>query len=227
MKNHVEVFEDQRAVNYDQFVENWIPQYHNFINLLPALLNSEITDQNRLLVAGCGTGNEMAVLHRQLKNWQITGVDPSPEMISQARKKLSRLERIDLIEGRVDELDQTNFDAATLLLVLHFMPDDGTKLGLLKDISERLATGAPLIILDIFGAPNEIDFNLQVLRSLLPKHVELEEIEERVKRIKDKIQYIPESRLEELLVEAGFEKPERFHHVAVYGGWLVRKATTS
>lgn len=87
--NKVELFENERASGYDQFVETWIPNYHYFLDLLPKLLQ-EIENKD-LLVVGCGTGNEIERFAETVESWKITGVDPSPEMISQARKNLKRM----------------------------------------------------------------------------------------------------------------------------------------
>lgn len=38
--NKIEIFENERATGYDQFVQKWIPNYNSFINQLPKLLNN-------------------------------------------------------------------------------------------------------------------------------------------------------------------------------------------
>ncbi|MVM33956.1 hypothetical protein GO755_28230 [Spirosoma sp. HMF4905] len=55
--NNVELFENERATGYNQFVEIWIPNYHYFLYCLPKLL-SETTAKD-LLVVGCGTGKKL------------------------------------------------------------------------------------------------------------------------------------------------------------------------
>jgi len=134
------IFENGRASNYDQFVTAWIPNYHYFIDLLPTLLEDQLGDE--MLVVGCGTGNEISSIIRKDPKWKITGVDPSPEMVSQAREKLSDYPNVTLVDGRVSDLPgNESFGSASLLLVLHFLPDDGAKLALLKDISSRMKSG--------------------------------------------------------------------------------------
>ena len=62
--------------------------------------------------------------------------------------------RVRLYPSMVAELPKFEpFDVATLLLVLHFLEDDGSKLGLLRDIAEHLKPGAPLVLGDLFGPP--------------------------------------------------------------------------
>lgn len=122
--NKVELFENERASGYDQFVESWIPNYHYFLDQLPKLLRE--TENKDLLVVGCGTGNEIERFVDTAESWTITGVDPSPELISQALEKFEADENVHLVEGVVSDLDEEKqYGAATLLLVLHFLEDNG------------------------------------------------------------------------------------------------------
>ncbi len=80
----------------------------------------------------------------------ITGIDPSPEMVKQANEKFQAYNNVTLIEGLISDLDiGKKYSAATLLLVLHFLEDDGKKVNLLKDISDRLVPGATFVMLGI------------------------------------------------------------------------------
>ncbi|MEM1003483.1 MAG: class I SAM-dependent methyltransferase, partial [Bacteroidota bacterium] len=179
------------------------------------------TTSKNLLVVGCGTGAE---IQRFSSEWQITGLDPSPDMIIQARQNLYDFKNVSLIEGVVSDLNHSNpFGAATLLLVLHFMEDDGTKLQLLMDIAKRLETGSPFVILDITGHKEQIKGNLNILKSILPEELSDEDVQDRLNRIKTQLHAVSEERLIELLVLSGFEKPLRFFQNSIYMGWMTKK----
>lgn len=215
------LFEQQRAAGYNQFVSNWIPNYHYFLSILPKLLRH--TSGDRLLVAGCGTGNEIVAL-RTGARWQITGVDPSPEMLAQARELLGDDPNVCLLDGVVADLPMHPlFDAATLLLVLHFLPDDGSKEVLLRDIADRLKLGAPLILLDVTGDKEALSGNLEVLKLLLPESIPETEISHRLYRIANELHAVPEARFQALCVAAGFAPPTRFFQTTVYHGWLTTR----
>ncbi len=219
---NVEIFENIRATGYTQFVETWIPNYHYFLDRLPNLLRE--TNQKSLLVVGCGTGNEIERFTQASEHWEITGIDPSPEMIKQALEKLQNYDNVTLIEGLLTDLDiGKKYGAATLLLVLHFLDDNGNKLNLLKDIAERLIPGATFLLLDITGDTNQIKQNLKVLRLLLPNGLDEEQITNRLNRIENDLYPISEERLSELCTEAGFESPLRFFQSSIYMGWLTKK----
>lgn len=217
-----ELFENERATAYDSFVKNWIPNYGTFLNMLPHLFND--TRNDKLLADGCGTGNEILVLKKNGYSGSIMGIDPSPEMIAQAMDKLKEYSDIVLKEVLVSQLTiDHQFNAATLILVLHFLKDDGEKLDLLRDISIRLEPKALLIMLDITGNDKEIKKNLEILRKLLPEDMGQDEISKRMDRIYHELQHVSEERIIELFIEAGFEEPTKFFQSTVYMGWMARK----
>jgi len=218
----LEIFENERATGYNQFVETWIPNYNFFLDRLPKLVSE--TTQKNLLVVGCGTGNEIERFVQASEQWKITGIDPSPEMIKQASEKLHTYDNVTLIEGLVADLEiETKYSVATLLLVLHFLDDNGNKLNLLKDIAERLVSGATFVLLDITGDENQINQNLKVLKLFLPDGLDEEQISNRLNRIKNELFPVSEERLSELCTEAGFEPPLRFFQSTIYMGWLTKK----
>jgi len=218
----IEIFENERAAGYNQFVETWIPNYHYFLDRLPKLLRE--TNHRELLVVGCGTGNEIERFIRTPEHWEITGIDPSPQMIKQAREKLKNYGNIKLVEGLLTDLDVgKKYGAATLLLVLHFLDDDGSKLNLLKGIADRLVSGATLVMLDITGNKKQIKQNLKILRLLLPEGLDEEQIGNRLNRIENELHHVSENRLSELCTAAGFEQPLRFFQSSIYMGWLTKK----
>lgn len=218
----VEIFEKERASNYNQFVEDWIPNYSYFMEKLPKLLSD--TDNKDLLVVGCGTGNEIVQFAKADQDWKITGVDPSPKMISQAKERLAKHENIELIEGLVSDLSHDRkYGAVSLLLVLHFLEDNGEKLNLLRQIAQRLKTEAPLVMLDITGDQKHLKTNLKVLKQLLPNSLDKELLQNRLQRIENDLHYVPEERLMELCQEAGFERPVRFFQTSIYMGWITWK----
>ncbi len=220
--NQVELFENERAAGYNQFVETWIPNYHYFLDCLPKILSG--IDTKDLLVVGCGTGNEIEKFIKTPERWTITGIDPSPEMIKQAKDKLQTCENVRLIEGVVADLDiKKKYNVATLLLVLHFLEDNGSKLNLLKDIAERLVSGATFIMLDITGDKKQIQQNLIILEQLIPEGLDEEQVNNRLKRIEHELFAVSEERLSALLEEAGFETPVRFFQSSIYMGWLTKK----
>jgi|SRR5690606_14709768 len=218
----IELFEHERALAYNQFVATWIPNYYSFLDAVPKILR-EVTPK-KILVAGCGTGNEIVRFLQQDEQWEVTGVDPSPEMIVQAKEQLKDFPNVRLIEGVVADLDtDQKYQAATLLLVLHFLEDNGDKLRTLQDIAERLVPGAPFVMLDITGDRIQLADNLKILKYLLPEGIDAAQIEERLQRIQNDLFAVSEHRIAALFEESGFEAPVRFFQSSIYMGWISKK----
>ncbi|MEM8583497.1 MAG: class I SAM-dependent methyltransferase [Bacteroidota bacterium] len=221
----IAIFSGDRAAHYDDFVSRWIPAYRQIIDSIPGLLHIYDSDaESPKLIVGCGTGNELAAINQHRPDWKLVGIDPSPEMVMQARARLNGIKNIEIKDARIEDLDtEHKFGAATLLLVLHFIPDDGNKLDLLKEIGKRLNPGAALTLVDIYGSSTSIDKQLQMLKGMLLSENDEATLNERLVAIKERIQYISEDRLAELLREAGFSTPAKFFQAAIYGGWVTRK----
>lgn len=227
-------FAGEQATGYDGRVRTGIPGYEALHDCVAALRPQERGDTARLLVAGVGTGEEVVRLGPPNPGWRFTGVDPSADMLAVARRRLSEagtIDRVDLVEGVVADLPaEPIYDAATLLLVMHFLPDDGAKLALLRGIAERLAAGAPLLLADLHGDPTSAAFGRLLAawrQRILDAGADPAEVATSFDRIQVDIAFVPEGRVGELLREAGFDQPVPFWRGLLFGGWLARRVGTS
>ena len=225
----VEIFEGERAIKYDRSIKIWCPDYDFIQEIIPCLLFQQLdrTQEKNLLVAGCGTGSEMAMILKASPLWHITGIDPSFEMTEIAANKLKAIypaSNYQIITETVANSPLTKYSASTLVLVLHFLTDDGKKLQLLKDISARMEPGAPLVLVDIFGQKDAFLHNLSLLRSfLLEKGIDENVVKQGINHIQNDIHYVPEERLLELLKLSGFRNTKRFLQNLIFGGWITEK----
>jgi len=226
---NIEIFEGERAARYDRFIQIWIPHYAILPVQVTALLHAyHHRDASiDILVAGCGTGMEMKALLEGSTAWKVTGTDPSPEMVAQARQKLSGVpsERYQLIESTIADLPgSSTFNAATSILVMHFLPDDGAKLRFLQSIASRLKPGSPLVLVDMFREAATFERYLDFLeKHLLLAGIDEEGITEGLNHIRNDIHAVPERRVISLLQEAGFSNILRFNHHLIYGGWVAER----
>ncbi|MFP4096056.1 MAG: class I SAM-dependent methyltransferase [Cyclobacteriaceae bacterium] len=227
---HVVYFEGERASNYDDNIPRWVPNYYFVQQSIPAILKAylPVDEVRKLLVVGCGTGQEISELRQHPTSWQITGLDPSPQMIRLAQMKLAFRENdrsLRLKIGVVQNLPPDElYDAATLILVLHFIPDsrDG-KLDLLKNIAARLQKGAPLIIYDIYEVA-QFEQQLSYFRQyLLLRGMDTDILEEGLQHVREDTHRLTQEQLSTLLQEAGFEPPVMFSNAFYYGGWVTTK----
>ncbi|EID99754.1 class I SAM-dependent methyltransferase [Leptospira licerasiae] len=221
---HVEKFEGERAQVYERRIGKMIPFYSGIMELVAIYLLENTPEKGKILSVGCGTGADFSKLLKIFPDrFSITGLDPSPEMIEQARKKFPQLK---FICGTVGELPPAEeYDSATLLFVLHFLPDTGDKLSLLKEICSRLKKGGSLILFDLFDPQTEGSETLfKNIKSYLINFQGWEEeaVGIYLKRVFE-LHRIGSARYTELFQEAGFsEYSQKFRSLHV-GGWIATK----
>ena len=216
---------------YDSAIRSFCGAYEEIFKLSYCCLKAALPQLARVFVVGAGTGMEITEFAPLNPEWSFVGVDPSAKMLFLARKKMSEKKirnKIRLVQGYVDDLtDKEGFDGATCILVMHFLKDDGSKLDLLKSISQRLKPGAPLTLVDGCGKPGSRAFkeNLKawkqypVLHGLKPDYVE----KAFSQTIMKMVQFVPESRILELLKEAGFTNVFKYYSGFLYSGWTAYK----
>ncbi len=222
-------FNGEFSNEYDDVVPNIIPAYHSIYELTQHLLRDKLNAEARILVAGAGTGKEIIYYLKSNPHWSFTGFDPAEPMLSIARKKVAAASlenRISLVHGLVNDVTEKEFDAATSILVMHFLPDDGTKLNFLKGIANKLKPGAPLALVDIEGEIGSEEFNT-LNAAWKNQQIFKRGDTDRVKKefiIREKeVQFIPQERIESLLEEAGFIKIHKFFKAYLFGGYVAVK----
>src|SRR5438094_722972 len=101
---------------------------------------------------GCGTGQVSAALAPFVA--RVVAVDASAAMLQAARKRLHEFHNIDLRRGELEALpiDDGRLDAATLMLVLHHVPEPGHALA---EAVRTLKPGGRAIIVDMLPHDRE------------------------------------------------------------------------
>ncbi|MCP5004211.1 MAG: class I SAM-dependent methyltransferase [Planctomycetes bacterium] len=225
-----EHFGDKHATIYDEKIRKVIRGYGEMHDLSYYLLKDNLQETAEILVSGIGTGNEAITYARGQKSWHIFGVDPTPEMVQSAKKKISQLgltNQIEVIEGKVENIEKIDFDAATSILVMQFLKDNGDKEKYLQNISTKLKKGAKLILIDLEGEKNSANFNL--LLSAWKCHqyctrADTEQIDKDFENVDSDLQFIAEKRINELLQAIGFIKVCKFYQSYLFGGYISEKA---
>jgi ubiquinone/menaquinone biosynthesis C-methylase UbiE len=95
---------------------------------------------------GCGTGQVSAALAPFVEH--VVAVDASAAMLQAAKKRLSGFDNVDLRRGELEALpiDDHRLDAATLMLVLHHVPEPERALA---DVARVLKPGGRAIVVDM------------------------------------------------------------------------------
>ncbi|AQR61577.1 hypothetical protein BZG35_07860 [Brevundimonas sp. LM2] len=181
------------------------------------------TSPGRILVVGGGGGLELKTLIGAFPDARFCAVDPSAEMIGQGKAYLGDPECVDWVEGYVFDAPEGPFDAATCLLTLHFVPDDGAKLETLEAIRSRLKPGAPLVIahlsVDKTDPASERRFD-RYLKFGSDSDMDPKVLQEAHARVRTHLNCVGPVRDEELLYEAGFREVEPVFRGLSWCGWI-------
>ena len=234
--NSAQKFDPTRAGEYEQQSRIALAGYEACHELAACLLVVTLGSGTaaEILVAGAGgTAQEILVAGALEPQWQFTAVDPSPAMLDLAVAKLKEhdlLSRTRVHLGQVDDLvADEQFDAATLIGVIHHLPGEGAKRDILRSIALRLKPNAPLIL-----AGNHYAYASQPL--LLAAWGErwrmngasADEVETKLAKILQGADPPHgESAVASLLADAGFAPPLRFFSSLFWGAWITFKTADS
>lgn len=190
------------------------------------LLAEDAPADAKVLVVGAGGGIELKHFAEAQEGWRFTGVDPSAEMLAVARITLgpSAL-RCNLIEGTVDAAPSGPFDAASCLLTLHMIPDDGAKLATLQAIRCRMRPGAPFVVVDHCLDTSDRQFARKLdryARFALASGAPPDDVARACEGIRQVVPMISREREAQLLAEAGFNDIEIFYAGLLWTGWSAR-----
>ncbi|MBE9216751.1 class I SAM-dependent methyltransferase [Plectonema cf. radiosum LEGE 06105] len=215
---------------YDNIAPLALPGYEAMHQMALACLQANLSPEANILVVGAGTGMELIKFALGNPKWQILGVDPSEKMLAIAQDKIQQhdlSEQIKLFQGYTDNLPETSiYDAATSILVMHFIPDDGGKLAFLQSIAQRMKSSSTFILVDAFGEKGTDNFQqiVAVIKKFwqqtgVPEAKQIELLE----TLEQGVYPISETRVLELLEQAGFSKVIRFYTGLWIGGWMALK----
>lgn len=220
-------FDDPDFVRrYAEGPGRFVPGYTIMQRMAAQLIAERIGGVGEVLVLGAGGGLELEAFASARPGWRFLAVDPSAEMLNAARARAAAcnaLDRVRWVEGLIFDAPVAPCDAATCLLTLHFVPDDGGKLATLRAIHERLKPGAPFVLVDLCMDKAALDYQRHVdryQRFALDSGADADDVAETVIRVKTIINTVPAARDEELLAEAGFGDAGLFYAGLSWRGWV-------
>ena len=234
MQDAGEIVKDYRGLYEDaSFVDNYLkngppafmPGHAGVLQMAGILLREHAPADARVLVVGAGGGLDTRALAQAQSDFRFVGVDPAPPMLDLARQVIGAelAARVELIEGTVEAAPDGPFDAATCILVLGVLPDDGSKLSTLRGVRRRLRPGAPFVLVDHCLDRSAPDFERKLERYAAyasASGVDPEVVGNAKTHLRTNPGLVPFERDEALIDEAGFRDRESFYLGMAWRGWL-------
>ena len=225
-------FDTSRAAEYETQSRIALAGYDACHDLAACLLAASLGEEPQsVLVGGAGgTGREILATAGLRPRWRFTAVDPSAPMLGQTMDRIAAAglsDRVQAVPCTVEDLaPDTVFDAATLIGVLHHIPEDTDKQRLLDTLSARLAPGAPFIL-----ACNRHRYDSEPLFldawAMRWRMAGADEAAVHAKLGKIRQGAVPpasEEVVEQMLAQAGFRAPRRFFSSLFWCAWIAFKA---
>lgn len=221
-------FDATHARNYDRQLEP-IRGFKDALHLLVQGAFSRLPETARILVAGAGTAAEARYLAPLHAGWRFTLVDPSAAMLDAAREHAEAegfVDRCTFHVGWVSDLPVQAHDAATSLLVSHFLVDEQRRVAFFRDIADRLKPGGLLFCADL-AADREHPSFATVMDLWLTLYVAPERQDSYRAMFGHGVAAHAPAQVEEMMVQAGFAPPAACYQAALICGWVARKAAGS
>lgn len=190
------------------------------------LIRESIGSTGEVLVLGAGGGLELEAFVSRCPQWTFAGVDPAEEMLKAAKERMllaAASERVAWHHGYIFDAPLGPFDAATCLLTLHFVPDDGAKERTLAEVRRRLKPGAPFVLVDLcidLASPDSAVALNRYRGFALESGADPELVSTTCGRLTNVLRMVGPARNEELLSTSGFTGVELFYAGLSWRGWL-------
>ncbi|WP_253262454.1 MULTISPECIES: class I SAM-dependent methyltransferase [unclassified Roseobacter] len=187
------------------------------------LLAECVPEDGHVLVLGAGGGLELDTFAQMHPAWQFTGVDPSADMIAQARNTLGdRARNVSFVEGYIDDAPSGPFDGAACLLTLHFL-EQAERLRSLRELRRRLRPGAPFVVAHHSFPQKVPERDLWLRRNadlLISWGLDAVKAEKGIETMKSHLPTLSPEEDEALFVEAGFTSVQLFYAGFTFKGWV-------
>ncbi|MEM9158941.1 MAG: class I SAM-dependent methyltransferase [Verrucomicrobiota bacterium] len=220
-------FEAKDAETYDFRIQRLVPGYDLMHGLGCRVLKSVLPDRARVLLAGVGTGKELAEMAEACPFWRFVAVDPSSAMLDRAMmraRKAEFVDRVSFVESTIEDCEGLGeFEGATSYLVSHFLPDDGGKLKYFSALTKSLKKGGLLVCSDFFDT-NEVMITKAYSEWLGDSFADEEKAKQVMGHISRSFHPLNDERLSGLLGGLGMGLPQEYFSGLVYRGFFASKS---
>jgi tRNA (cmo5U34)-methyltransferase len=220
---------DQQAAGYDAQWARMAPIRDSLLFLLETVF-ADLPEDARLLCIGAGTGAEIAYLAQRFPHWRFLALDPSAQMIAACRARAERdgfADRCEFHAGVLETLPGRDaFNAATCFLVSQFFLDPAARTAFFAQIAQRLRPSGTLAWADLawdIAAPDYPAMLRLWMRAMSGTGLDADALERMRAAYARDVAVLPPDRVAELVRDAGFDAPLRFHQAGMIHGWYARR----
>ncbi len=143
-------FDDAAA--YSAEIRRLVPGYELVHALTLAALSTLVPPNARVLVVGCGPGEELVELARAHPGWVFDALEPSQAMADAAARAVAEAglgAQVSVHNRALGPSNGVKRDAALCLLVAHVIPDDGARERFWNDLGDSLRPNGCLALAEI------------------------------------------------------------------------------
>ena len=217
-------FNKEVASVYSQRKPVWLPEYNYVLSLMCEVLKKYMPKKPKVLDLGAGTGNLSRNIFEAFKNSQVTLVDFSENMLSQAPEVLKKYRgQFNTVNGDIFKMPfpLKTFDAVVSSFAIHHARGSGIYGRLYKTIYKALKKHGVFICCDVVeGAAKELTaIDENGWKIYLQRHLSNKEIKRHFSHYKVEDSPISISKHFELLKSAGFKTIDivwKMYNFAVY-----------
>lgn len=216
-----------KAESYADRVGRHVPGLRDLHSMIGLLLAEHTPKDGHILVLGAGGGLELLAFAKMQPGWRFDGVDPSGEMIEQAKTILRERENcVTFHEGYIDNAPEGPFDGATCLLTLHFLPQE-ERLRTMREVARRLKPGAPFVVVHHSYPQTGPQQDIWLRRNadfLMSSGTSASLAEKNIETMREHLPALSPEEDEALMKEAGFEDVQLFYAAFTFKGWVAYKS---
>lgn len=224
------VFDKERADSYDRRFEKLHPM-RDALHLVARLALGSLPADANVLCVGAGTGAELVYLAKAFPAWRFTVVEPAEAMMAICRERAENAgftSRCKFHQDFASSLpEDIKFNAATSILVSHFLVDRDARVGFFADIYKRLQPGGLLLTADLASLESlesEVSLLSVWMRGLAYAGMSPEVMAKYRSAFGRDVSVQTPNEVALLLREAGFATTKLVTQTLLMHGWLCQRA---
>ena len=224
-----EIYNAAWADSYEQRANAAIAGREGLYRICVAAL-ANLSAPQKVLVVGCGTGEELVALAKALPAARFDGVYPAAAMLDYCRARLDSLALADRVSLHASTLADfasiQPFQGATSILVSQHLPDPQAK-AFFHQLHALIEPGGTLFTADLhIPADQDRKDTLALWRTQAAlAGIEPELLEGMLQRFGTDIRPRDESEIRAMLADAGFHRVLKAFSSTIYGAWVATRSS--